>query len=79
MQVEVLASVMNEDAEALCKRMNLSTDAVVINQCGEDGEQELSYNGHRIRFYSYAERGVGKTPSCQKHKAAVRHYRARKG
>ncbi|MCR5033388.1 MAG: glycosyltransferase family 2 protein [Lachnospiraceae bacterium] len=61
MQVEVLASVMNEEAEALCKRMNLSTDAVVINQCGEDGEQELFYNGHRIRFYSYAERGVGKS------------------
>ncbi len=61
MKVEVLASVMNEEPEALWKRMHLSTDAVVINQCDENREEEFTMDGHKLRFYSYAERGVGKS------------------
>lgn len=61
MKVEVLASVMNQNLSELVRRMNLSTDAVIINQCDRYGAEEMEWNGHRIRFFSLAERGVGRS------------------
>lgn len=61
MKVEVLASVMNEQPEELVKRMGLASDAVIINQCDELKFEQLEYKGHRARFYSFPERGVGRS------------------
>lgn len=61
MKIEVLASVMNEEPEALAERMRLESDAVVINQCGAMGYEETERGGNRIRFYSFPERGVGRS------------------
>lgn len=61
MKVEVLASVMHEEPEALIRRMRLDSDAVVINQCDRLDYREIEENGHRIRFYSFPDRGVGKS------------------
>ncbi len=61
MRVQVLASVMNQDMEELVKKMNLSSDAVIINQCDRLDYGEMEHRGHRIRFYSFPERGVGKS------------------
>lgn len=61
MSVEVLASVMHQDMAALAKRMRLGSDAVIINQCDCLDCAEMEYNGHRIRFYSFPERGIGKS------------------
>lgn len=61
MRVEVLASVMHEEPEALIRRMRLDSDAVVINQCDRLDYREIEENGHRIRFYSFPDRGVGKS------------------
>ena len=61
MKVEVLASVMHQEPAALVRRMNLSTDAVIINQCDRYDAEELEWRGHRVRFFSFAERGVGRS------------------
>lgn len=60
-RVQVLASVMNQDMRELAGKMNLSTDAVIINQCDHYGVEEMQLRGHRIRFFSCAEKGVGRS------------------
>ena len=60
MRVQVLASVMEEEIGALVRRMRLSSDAVIINQCGKLGYEEERHGNHLIRFYSFPDRGVGR-------------------
>lgn len=61
MRVQVLASVMEEEIGALVQRMRLSSDAVIINQCGRLGYEEERHGNHLIRFYSFPDRGVGRS------------------
>lgn len=61
MKVQVLASVMNESMENIVKRMRLDSDAVIINQCERLGAQEMDHNGHIVRFFSFPDRGVGRS------------------
>ena len=61
MEVQVLVAAMHADPKELAGRMNLSSDAVIIDQCERDGEEEFTYHNHRIRCFHYAERGVGKS------------------
>lgn len=61
MKVEVLASVMHASAADVASRMNLQSDAVIINQCDRMASEELNYQGHRVRFYSFPERGIGRS------------------
>ncbi|MCM1113623.1 MAG: glycosyltransferase family 2 protein [Muribaculum sp.] len=61
MSVEVLASVMHQDMAALAERMRLDSDAVIINQCDRTDFAEMCYKGHKVRFFSFAERGVGRS------------------
>ena len=63
MKVEVLASVMNASLPETVKHMNLQSDAVIINQCDRLGQEEMQIapgNG-RVRFYSFPERGIGRS------------------
>lgn len=59
MKVQVLASVMNQKLEEIVEQMNITSDAIIINQCEEHGYKELEQNGRKIRFYSFPERGIG--------------------
>ncbi len=61
MSVEVLASVMHQDMAVLAEQMQLDSDAVIINQCDCLGCSEMEYRGHRVRFFSFPERGVGRS------------------
>lgn len=61
MRVEVLASVMNQNMDALVQKMQLDSDAVIINQCDCEDYAEMSINGQKIRFFSFPERGIGKS------------------
>lgn len=61
MKVQVLASVMDEEPMALIKRMRLESDAVIINQCDRLGAEEIDHEGHRVRFFSFPDRGVGRS------------------
>lgn len=61
MNVEVLASVMNSSVKDIAAHMNLDSDAVIINQCDCLAQEEAEYKGHRVRFFSFPERGVGRS------------------
>ncbi|MBO4980360.1 MAG: glycosyltransferase family 2 protein [Lachnospiraceae bacterium] len=61
MSVEVLASVMNSSVETILSQMNLDSDAVIINQCDRFACEEREHNGHRVRFFSFPERGIGRS------------------
>lgn len=57
--VQVLVSTMNQTDYSLLKKMNIQTDAIVINQCSESKFDEFLFNGHKIKWISLNERGVG--------------------
>ena len=61
MRVQVLASVMNEEPAALLERMTLESDAVIINQCHRLGLENITYKGHQVQFFSFPDRGVGRS------------------
>lgn len=61
MKVQVLASVMNCSLPSIVERMKLGSDAVIINQCDCLSCEEMEYKGHKVRFFSFPERGVGRS------------------
>lgn len=56
MKLEVLLSVMNLNKADL-KKMNITSDCVVINQCGHDGYEEYG----NFKIYSYNEKGISRS------------------
>ncbi len=61
MNVELLVSAMHSEPTELIKKMNVSSNAVIINQCDSYSYQKIENNGHTIHFYSMNERGVGRS------------------
>lgn len=61
MKLQVLVAAMNANPKELAKKMNLSSDAIIIDQCDHDGEETFENAGRKIACYHYAERGVGKS------------------
>lgn len=59
MKLQLLVSAVNEEVQTLAERMNIRTDAWIVNQCDRFGYQEYEYRGRTIRCLSMAERGVG--------------------
>jgi len=59
--VQVLASVMNQRMESIVEKMNLDSEAVIINQCDCLQQEEMEYRGHKVRFFSFPERGIGRS------------------
>lgn len=63
MKVEVLVSAVNQSLKDIAERMGIKGDAIVINQTDHLGYEEYELNSgnsiHKIKCYSFAERGVG--------------------
>jgi len=59
MQIEVLVSTMHQKDTALIQKMNLSTDAIIINQTENVDFKEIKLNNNTVRMFSFNERGVG--------------------
>ena len=59
MTLEVLVSTMYQKDYSLLDRMNIQTDAIVVNQCNENSIEEFEYKGHKIKWISLNEQGVG--------------------
>lgn len=59
MKLQTLVSAVGEDVETLAERMNLESDAIIINQTDREGFSEYRYRNKRIQCYSFTERGVG--------------------
>lgn len=59
MNVQVLVAAMHQKDKSLLERMNIRSDAIVANQCDTNEIEDFTWNGHAIRYLSFAERGVG--------------------
>lgn len=59
MKVQTLISAMNQTDERLINKMNIQTDAILINQTSKFCSKNFKYNGKDIQMFSFDERGVG--------------------
>ena len=64
MKLQVLVSAMHKEPKALAEKMNLCTEAVIINQCDSYGEEHFTVSDaegrpREICAYSFCERGIG--------------------
>lgn len=59
MNLQVLVSTMHQKDHSILDKMNIQSDAIIINQCDRNEVEEFEYKGHHIKFYSFNERGVG--------------------
>lgn len=59
LKVQVLVSTVDNDAAELYKKMNIDTDAVIVNQCGKYDYRELELSHGRVQCFCMKERGVG--------------------
>lgn len=58
MKIEVLVSTVNKGFE-LVEKMNIRTDALIVNQCDEFNYDEVRVLKNNIRVFSFNERGTG--------------------
>lgn len=58
-RTQVLVAAMNQVDHSLIKRMNIETDAIIGNQCDYNSVEDFEYNGKKIKYLNFAERGVG--------------------
>lgn len=59
MKIEVLVATMNKQSLQIADKMNIQTDAIIINQANEVGYQYKIENNKKIQMYSFNEKGVG--------------------
>lgn len=57
-RVQVLVASMHQTDHSLPEKMNLRSDAIIGNQCDRNEIESFEYNGHRITYLSFAERGL---------------------
>lgn len=59
MTLQLLVAAMNKEPLELAQEMQLDSAAIVVSQGEHYDYEELSYRGHKIRYFAMAERGVG--------------------
>lgn len=59
--IEVLLSTMNQEDWSFLSKMNIQTDAVIVNQADKQDYIDSTYNGNRIVFISSLDRGLSKS------------------
>ncbi|MDE5951803.1 MAG: glycosyltransferase family 2 protein, partial [Acetatifactor sp.] len=59
MTLQLLVAAMNRKPCELAEEMRIDSDAIIVSQGEQYAYEELCLNGHNIRYYSMAERGVG--------------------
>lgn len=60
MTLEMLISTLNcQDELMLIKKMNISSDAILINQREEVYYKSINYKKNKIKIYGFNERGIG--------------------
>ena len=59
MTIQVLVATMNQNDHELLTKMNIQTSAIIGNQCDYNRVDDFSFNGNKIKYLNFAERGVG--------------------
>ena len=59
MKLQLLVAAMHTDAHTLIEDMKIDSDAIIVSQGDHYSFEEIEHKGHRIQYFSMAERGVG--------------------
>ena len=59
MKIQVLIATMHQEDYLLPAKMNISSDAIVGNQCNRNSVDSFTHNDHKITYLNFSERGVG--------------------
>ncbi|MDE7198881.1 MAG: glycosyltransferase family 2 protein [Lachnospiraceae bacterium] len=59
MKLEVLVSAVDQNPAGLIPKMNIHTDAVLVNQCDRYAYDTLAAEKGKVKCFSMPERGVG--------------------
>lgn len=59
MKLQVLVSTMHQIDYSLLDKMNIQTDAIIVNQCDRNEFAAFKYKDHKVNWLSLNERGVG--------------------
>ncbi len=59
MTYQLLVSTMHQKDFSLLDRMQIDSDAIIINQADRVAYDCVTYKGHKVEMYTFAERGVG--------------------
>ena len=58
-RIELLVAAVGQDGLTLPSKMNIETDAIIVNQCGRYDYSEHTHNGCKIKVFDCNEKGVG--------------------
>ena len=61
LKIQVLVATMNQTDYSLLDKMNIQTDAVVINQCDKTSLEIIERNGKKITWVNTEQRGLSKS------------------
>lgn len=67
MNVQVLVSTMHQKDYSLLEKMNINSDAIVINQCDKNSEDKFQFNNYSVKWFNCLDRGL----SMSRNKAIV--------
>lgn len=59
MTLELLVSCVAQDVHKLCEKMNIGSDAIIVNQKSDYAFEEFDFHGNKVRALSMNEKGVG--------------------
>ena len=59
MTLQLLVAAMNRKPRELAEEMQIDSDAIIVSQGEYYGYEEVEWQGHTLRFFAMAERGVG--------------------
>lgn len=59
MRIQVLVAATNQNDYSLIEKMNITTDAIVGNQCDFNSVEKFQAGNHIIQYLNFAEKGVG--------------------
>lgn len=59
MTYQLIVSTMNQQDDSLIEKMNIHSDAIIINQADRVGYHEVKQQENTIKWYHFNERGIG--------------------
>ena len=59
MTYELIVSTMNQNDDSLIEKMNIHSDAIIINQADRVGYHQVEGEGYTVKWYHFNERGIG--------------------
>ena len=71
MKVQILVSTMNQKDYSLLDKLNIQTDAVIVNQDDHYSYDVFDYNGHKVEWICVNERGLSRSRNLALSKATA--------